>query len=261
MSVLSGLQTLDCSFTSVSDLSPLSVLSGLQTLDCSTASVSDLSPLSELPGLLSLYLHGVEIPGIPPAGVLSQAPYDNCLDRLRVHWADLAAGAEAVPAVKLLLLGNGRVGKTQIARHLAGQPFEADSVSTHGIRIGRVDLDGEPAVRLHVWDFGGQDIYHGAHALFLSNPALLAVVWAREVEDSESHEYGGLEFRNQPLPYWLAVAHHQGHRHSPRLVVQTRCDRKDRNANRLPRRGCSTGRTVIASWSRSAPGPDAASAF
>ena len=237
LSVMSGLQKLYCSGTSVSDLSPLSVLSGLQELYCSGTSVSDLSPLAELPGLQSLFLHGVEIPGIPTAGVLSQNPYENCLDRLRAHWADLAAGEETVPTVKLLLLGNGRVGKTQIARKLAGLPFETESVSTHGIRIGRIDLDGESQIRLHVWDFGGQDIYHGAHALFLSSPALLAVVWAREVEDEPTHTYGGLEFRNQPLPYWLAVAHHQGHRYSPRLVIQTRCERKEQEEARPPAPG------------------------
>ncbi len=231
---LIGLQHLDCALTLVSDLSPLRSLSGLQHLDCSVTSVSDLSPLRGLVNLQQLYLCNVEIPGIPTAGVLSQDPYDNCLDRLRSHWADLAAGEEAVPTVKLLLLGNGRVGKTQIARKLAGLPFEAESVSTHGIRIGRIDLDGESQIRLHVWDFGGQDIYHGAHALFLSSPALLAVVWAREVENKPTHEYGGLEFRNQPLPYWLAVAHHQGHRYSPRLVIQTRCERKDQEEARPP---------------------------
>ncbi|CAO3407799.1 leucine-rich repeat domain-containing protein [Azospirillum largimobile] len=234
LSGLSGLQELDCSDTSVGDLSPLSGLSGLQELNCSDTSVSDLSPLSGLGGLQELYLCNVEIPGIPTAGVLSQDPYDNCLDRLRAHWADLAVGEEAVPTVKLLLLGNGRVGKTQIARKLAGLPFESESVSTHGIRIGRIDLDGESQIRLHVWDFGGQDIYHGAHALFLSSPALLAVVWAREVEDEPTHTYGGLEFRNQRLPYWLAVAHHQGHRYSPRLVIQTRCERKDQEEARPP---------------------------
>ncbi|HYF87099.1 leucine-rich repeat domain-containing protein [Azospirillum sp.] len=232
---LSGLQQLYCSSTSVSDLSPLIGLNSLQHLDCSNTALSDLSPLSGLSSLKRLYLWNVEIPGIPTAGVLSQEPYDDCLDRLCAHWADLIkAGEEVVPTVKLLLLGNGRVGKTQIARKLAGLPFESESVSTHGIRIGRIDLDGESQIRLHVWDFGGQDIYHGAHALFLSSPALLAVVWAREVEDEPTHTYGGLEFRNQPLPYWLAVAHHQGHRYSPRLVIQTRCERKDQEEARPP---------------------------
>ncbi|MDR6769658.1 leucine-rich repeat domain-containing protein [Azospirillum sp. BE72] len=231
---LNGLQQLDCTGTSVNDLSPLGGLSSLQQLNCSNTSVSDLSPLSGLSSLKRLYLWNVEIPGIPTAGVLSQSRFNNCLDRLRAHWADLAAGEEAVPTVKLLLLGNGRVGKTQIARKLAGLPFESDSVSTHGIRIGRIDLDGGSQIRLHVWDFGGQDIYHGAHALFLSSPALLAVVWAREVEDEPTHEYGGLEFRNQPLPYWLAVAHHHGHRYSPRLVIQTRCERKEQEEARPP---------------------------
>jgi internalin A len=54
LSGLSALQSLNCSRTQVSDLSPLSGLSVLQALDCSETPVSDLSPLSGLSALQSL---------------------------------------------------------------------------------------------------------------------------------------------------------------------------------------------------------------
>ncbi|NYZ16130.1 hypothetical protein HL658_26620 [Azospirillum sp. RWY-5-1] len=173
------------------------------------------------------------IPGVP-AEILSADFTDNCLPRLRAYLADLAAGVAVVPGVKLLLLGNGRVGKTQIARRLAGLGFEAVSDSTHGIRIDDLALPGLPDTRLWVWDFGGQEIYHGTHALFLQSPAVLAVVWAEAMEGEPPHDHGGLNFRNHPLPYWLDIARHQGHPASPTLVVQTRCDAPGSGALRPP---------------------------
>jgi len=49
------LQRLDCSYTQVSDLAPLSALTQLQTLYCSSTQVSDLAPLSALTQLQRLY--------------------------------------------------------------------------------------------------------------------------------------------------------------------------------------------------------------
>ena len=169
------------------------------------------------------------------------------------------AGVAVVPGVKLLLLGNGRVGKTQIARRLAGLDFEVESDSTHGIRIGDIALPGLPDTRLWVWDFGGQDIYHGTHVLFLRSPAVLAVVWADETEGEPTHDHGGLSFRNHPLPYWLDIARHQGHPASPTLLVQTRCDANapescnglDDNCNGRIDEGCGYnggGLQITASW-------------
>ena len=251
------LQSLDCSRTGVSDLAPLAGCQTLQSLDCSYTTVSDLAPLATctaleeldcsgcqllslptevltLPALSSLEMVESRVVGMPPTGVLSRYLLDNCLDRVRAHFADLAAGAEAILSVKLLLLGNGGVGKTQIARRLTGQPFTPDWDSTHGIEVGGVVLPGDPAIRLHIWDFGGQDIYHGAHALFLTSPAILAVVWAMDGEGQDTHHYGGLEFRNQPLPYWIDVARHQGHPASPLLILQTQCDQPGDDARRFP---------------------------
>jgi internalin A len=69
-----------------------------------------------------------------------------------------------------LFLGNGGAGKTQLFRRLRDLPFDPNIPTTHGVQLGQttVELDGCPEpVRLNLWDFGGQDIYHGSHALFL----------------------------------------------------------------------------------------------
>jgi internalin A len=129
--------------------------------------------------------------------------------------------------IKLLLLGNGRVGKTQIARWLSGKCFDPAWNSTHGIQIGSALLPGDSPARLQIWDFGGQDIYHGTHALFLRSPAVLMPVWDEGTERLDTYEHGGLSFRNHPLGYWTDIVRHQGHADSPVLIVQSKCDRPE----------------------------------
>ena len=243
---LQQLQHLDCWNTKVSNLSPIAGLQQLQHLDCSFTWVSDLSPMVGLqqlkrlhishctlatapvklwwlPSLRGIAAQNTQIPGIPDE-VLG---YD-CLERLRAHLAELEAGAEQISEAKLIILGNGRAGKTQIARRLAGQPFQPQWDSTHGIRITQVTLpaqDSVPDTRLKVWDFGGQEIYHGTHALFARTRAIFLLVWSRETELPEAEpDQHGMEFRNHPLRYWHAYAKDAGHQGNPLIIAQTRFD-------------------------------------
>ena len=99
-----------------------------------------------------LVLFDCAIRDVPPA-VLSQTEGANCLDSLRAHVRDLEAGAVPVRDVKLLVLGNGRVGKTQLCRRLRGEAFDEAVASTHGIVTTRAplpDTDGGPETTLHV---------------------------------------------------------------------------------------------------------------
>jgi internalin A len=57
---------------------------------------------------------------------------------------------------------------------------------------------------LKIWDFGGQEIYHGTHALFLKSRAIFSLVWTSKSETEQFHTHGGFTFRNEPLAYWLA---------------------------------------------------------
>ncbi|GAB6039572.1 COR domain-containing protein [Endothiovibrio diazotrophicus] len=245
---LSALRELRCWGTPVADLAPIAGLSALQQLDCSHTHVTDLSALSGQTQLRYLDLFGSPIHHLPrplldyptlkklfadhlpalteiPAEVLSQHQYDNCLPRVRAHLADLESGAEPQRDQKVIVLGNGRIGKTQFCRRLRGEGFEEEADSTHGITVTSVELsfeDEEPAI-LNLFDFGGQELYHGTHALFMRTRALFVLLWTPESEEGE-HEHGGMVFRNHPLPYWLEYIRHLGGEESPVIVVQNQCD-------------------------------------
>jgi internalin A len=60
------------------------------------------------------------------------------------------------------------------------------------------------------------------------------IVWAPASENADRHEHGGMVFRNHPLPYWLAYVRHLAGTDSPIVIVQTRCDRPEDEAWRLP---------------------------
>ena len=243
---LQQLQYLDCSLTQVSRLSPIAGRQQLQHLSCWSTRVSDLSPIAGLqqlqyldvsfctiitapltlwwqPSLKDVLAFKTKISGIP-----EEVLEHYCLSKLRAHLRELEAGVEAISEAKLLILGNGRAGKTQIARRLAGQPFQPEWDSTHGIRITQVTIpaqDSLPETHLKLWDFGGQEIYHGTHALFARTRAIFLLVWSQETELSaaEPDQYGKV-FRNHPLRYWHAYAKDAGLKGSPLIIAQTRFD-------------------------------------
>ena len=168
---------------------------------------------------------------------------------------DLEVGEERLPDVKVLVLGNGRIGKTQICRRLRGEAFDPSVDSTHGILVtsamlpmppqaaeaahpghegaGLPSRPGEEA-RLHLWDFGGQDLYHGTHALFMRTRSLFVLIWTPQTENAREYEQGGITFRNHPLAYWLEYVSHMSGVNSPVLIVQNMCDQAEDEALRPP---------------------------
>jgi small GTP-binding protein len=82
---------------------------------------------------------------------------------------------------KLLVVGEGGVGKTSLLRSLRGEGFVEGLETTHGIGVEklRVSHPSEAGVtmELNTWDFGGQQIYHATHQFFLTNRSLFLLVW------------------------------------------------------------------------------------
>jgi internalin A len=146
---LTTLHLLDCSDTQVADLGPLTALTALRSLRCGRTKLTDLSRLRDFPALeqvdashlrlraisrswveseraSNLDLYDTYIRDIP-SGILSNSYDDNCLPALRAYFQDSGPDDPRVEDVKLMVLGNGRVGKTQLCRNLAGEPFEPEA--------------------------------------------------------------------------------------------------------------------------------------
>lgn len=152
---------------------------------------------------------------------------ENCLqaiieyfDQKEVH--DVGFDNEC----KVLLIGEGNVGKSCFVERLTEDNFKEEWDSTHAIAIKQYPID---KYILNLWDFGGQDIYHSTHRLFMSSNALYLLFWdkvteANEftpclVEDGEERTY-----KVHKIPYWLNYTKSLG-KGSPCIVVQTKTEK------------------------------------
>jgi internalin A len=161
------------------NLCPLAGLTSLQSLHLAECGFRRFAPLeSLLPTLKELYLFGCKFEDLP-SEVCGEEYNQNVLSADFIHYEDLKSGQRIDAEVKVLFLGNVGAGKTQLCRRLRGLIFDPSVPTTHGIQLGEmaVDLEGFPEpVRMNLWDFGGQDIYHGSHALFLHGQAIFLLL-------------------------------------------------------------------------------------
>jgi len=71
----------------------------------------------------------------------------------------------------LILVGQGEVGKTCLAKRLIYDEFIEDK-TTEGIDILKWQITAptneNEEIKFNVWDFGGQEIYHATHQFFLT---------------------------------------------------------------------------------------------
>ena len=92
----------------------------------------------------------------------------------------LAEDGEPLYEAKLILVGEGEVGKSSLLGALRADPWEEGRDTTHGIEIKQVPLahPTEPIeMTLNGRDFGGQPVYRPTHQLFFSAPVIYLVVW------------------------------------------------------------------------------------
>nr|VFK55324.1 MAG: Leucine rich repeat-containing protein [Candidatus Kentron sp. TC] len=115
---------------------------------------------------------------------------------------------------KLILIGEGEVGKTCLMDALEGLPWREHD-TTHGIEIrptSVIDSDSGKEITLNGWDFGGQRVYRPTHQLFFSAPAVYLVVWKpREGPQAGFvREWISLVKHREPEARMLIVATHGG---------------------------------------------------
>ncbi|WP_245707068.1 COR domain-containing protein [Thiothrix caldifontis] len=156
---------------------------------------------------------------------------DNGIENIK-HYREeiLASGSAIQKQLKVQFVGNGRVGKTTLAYVMEHKRPPCESFkSTHGIIIKEIQqlLDGEDdPITLQLWDFGGQEIYHATHRLFLSDDCLYLLLWAEETE-----EY--LDETCHPVSYWLESIHDLG-KNSPVILVKNQIDISDKQLSERP---------------------------
>ncbi|MEO1414547.1 MAG: COR domain-containing protein [Bacteroidota bacterium] len=105
------------------------------------------------------------------------------------YFKELANEEQTVYEAKLLIVGEAGTGKTTLSRKVrnceADMPKEAEE-STRGIDIVTHiwEQEDQPNFIMKIWDFGGQDVYHGIHQIFLSKRSLYVLVLDGRIEEN-----------------------------------------------------------------------------
>jgi len=205
LGMLSSLRELNLSGNSLGpDMAPdLDFPSSLHSLDLGSNHLELLSPaLGKLRDSLNLILEGNENLA-DPIPILIQRGTPHVLAYLR-------SLRDAVPQyeAKLLVVGEGNVGKTCLVEALRGGKFVKDRPTTHGIEIKSLRVPNPEFARrfdqpnayewyshpseyidLRSWDFGGQEVYRISHQFFFSARALYLLVWRpREGQEENAVE-------------------------------------------------------------------------
>jgi internalin A len=177
----------------------LEQLTQLQRLDVAHNCLTALpESLERLPQLQELYLHSNPALGLPPE--VFGPTWEEVGDRKAypAHPASIlqyyfrSRASRPLNEAKLILVGRGGVGKTSLVQRLVDNRFDPNEKKTEGIQITEwpLRLHGHEDVRLHIWDFGGQEIMHATHQFFLTQRSLyLLVLNGREGGEDADADY------------------------------------------------------------------------
>ena len=125
--------------------------------------------------------------------------------------------------IKLILVGEGRVGKTTISKRLTDPEYKfKHENSTEGVNINtwnipKLELNSNTDYKLNVWDFGGQEIYHSTHQFFLTKRSIYLLITESRKEDKHEDFY-----------YWLNTIQILGDK-SPVILVLNKCDQPSKD--------------------------------
>nr|MBP8240311.1 hypothetical protein [Saprospiraceae bacterium] len=148
----------------------------LRYLDLSENEIIEFTLPEGMQALEHLFLYGNKYLISPPAEIMRQGRF-----ALRNYFNELAEqGSEIVYEAKMLILGDAGAGKTTLARKIEDPdalPPDAVKDSTPGIMVQSLQLtEASPVFTMHLWDFGGQEVYHATHQFFLTKKSLYVLL-------------------------------------------------------------------------------------
>ena len=85
---------------------------------------------------------------------------------------------------KIVVVGDGAVGKTSLIKKYTKGTFEKDYVKTFGAQLSKYnkEINGD-MIRLIFWDIAGQDDFNFLHHLFYKETKAAIIVYSLETTD------------------------------------------------------------------------------
>jgi hypothetical protein len=143
------------------------------------------------------------------------AAYKEGLDAVKRYLRAKAEAQVVLNEAKLILIGEGEVGKSCLLGALRGDDWVEGRETTHGIEIKPIEVvypNTKKKITMNGWDFGGQPVYRPTHQLFFSSPAVYLVVWKPREGPQQGFvkEWIRLVKHREPDAKILVVATHGG---------------------------------------------------
>lgn len=123
---------------------------------------------------------------------------------------------------RLILIGSAGAGKTTLAWRLNGKKkYPKPGDTTHGVDMSiKLNLNG---VKTHLWDFGGQVIYHSSHRCFMSEDCVyILVVNGR---DEAARDITKIE-------YWLDTIRVYSNNNAKIFIIVNESDNREQNIDK-----------------------------
>ncbi|REJ39442.1 MAG: GTP-binding protein [Microcystis flos-aquae TF09] len=212
LSHLTSLQSLDLRNNQIREIpEALAHLTSLQYLYLSNNQISETpEALAHLVNLKRLVLQNNPITNVPPE-IIRRGWGETISDdgNPQVIFSYLKYKGEKRPLneLKVLLVGEGDVGKTSLLKRLLHNTFNSGEPKTPGINIERWQLPQKPDIRLNIWDFGGQKVMQTTHQFFLTKRSLYLLVLDNRKNEQQNR-----------LEYWLKLIETYGGK-SPVIIV------------------------------------------
>ncbi|MHC5855713.1 leucine-rich repeat domain-containing protein [Nostoc sp.] len=219
---LTNLTQLDLSFNQITQVpEALAKLTNLTQLDLRNNQITQLpEAIESLPKLEKLDLRGNRLPISPE--ILGSSDDVGSVEDI-FNYLRLLRSGEVRPLneAKLLLIGQGSVGKTSLIERLIRNKYDKNQSQTDGLNVETWNVQvNSKDIRLNVWDFGGQEIYHATHQFFLTKRSLYLLVCNCRTREEENR-----------IEYWLKLIESFGGQ-SPVIIVGNKKDEQPLDINR-----------------------------
>ncbi|MEH1942797.1 MAG: leucine-rich repeat domain-containing protein [Nostoc sp.] len=219
---LTNLTQLDLSYNQITQIpEAIAKLTNLTQLDLNDNQITQIpKAIENLPKLKKLDLRGNPLPISPE--ILGSSDDVGSVEDI-FNYLRLLRSGEVRPLneAKLLLIGQGSVGKTSLIKRLIRNEYDEKQSQTDGLNVETWNVQvNSKDIRLNVWDFGGQEIYHATHQFFLTKRSLYLLVCNCRTSEEENR-----------IEYWLKLIESFGGQ-SPVIIVGNKKDEQPLDINR-----------------------------